>query len=143
MSYCEKCGQKLNENDQFCEHCGFELKKATIENKKSKPRRRIWKIAFVLVLLALIGAGVWQFNHYFTIQKRSKVKSQIDTLNNKVNEYDRNNKNLQSDVDFYRKQYFDLKDNPTTEYVPYQAPSSSPTMSTCHWIGSYYYCNYF
>lgn len=146
--FCENCGKKLEENDQFCEHCGFEVKKTIIENKKSKPRRRIWKIALVLILLVLVGVGVWQFNHYFAVQKRSKVENQINELNNKIKDLDTLNKKNRAEADYYMERTIELgaekiESESKAKSMLYQAPSSIPSMSTCHWIGSYYYCNYY
>lgn len=32
--YCKKCGEKINENAQFCEYCGFNQKKEVLNDKK-------------------------------------------------------------------------------------------------------------
>lgn len=141
--FCENCGEKLDKKDKFCEKCGFENEE-TESKKKSKTFTQFnWKISLVIICLALIGVGVWQFNHYFVIQKRSKVQSQINDLNKKVKELNASNSSLESSSDYWRNKVFDLEANPEVKYVPYQAPSYTPKTSTCNWIGNYYHCTYF
>ena len=36
--YCKNCGEKINKNDQFCEHCGFNQKE---EKEKKKNNENI------------------------------------------------------------------------------------------------------
>ncbi|MGX8693683.1 MAG: zinc ribbon domain-containing protein [Methanobrevibacter sp.] len=54
--YCEKCGNKLDENDKFCPDCGSIIKSSPQTAKKSN--KNIIIALLVVIILLLVGLAV-------------------------------------------------------------------------------------
>ena len=70
MSYCEKCGAKLNEGDNFCTECGAPVPNAasirnedgkSVSNDKPKGKKSLGAILGLVlpIAIAIIGVGVY------------------------------------------------------------------------------------
>lgn len=58
VQYCRKCGEKLDDDAEFCDSCGFKLNESPIEKKESKNQTQHEKIEFVTrlpLILAIIS----------------------------------------------------------------------------------------
>jgi FtsZ-interacting cell division protein ZipA len=130
--------------------------------KKILKKTLIVRVTIAVILLALIGIGIWQFNKYYIVSKRSTIKSQMDKILSDMNSLKKENEDLksaksqlESDKKGLEDKIAEMEANPkvitktitkTVEkpvYVPQPQQKTGPSSSTCYWIGSFYYCNYY
>lgn len=79
MSFCPNCGQEVEENAKFCDHCGSSLNEdLSIETqdqkqppKKKKSKKKWYWFIILVILLLLIGL-------YFWTQPKSSSSSQSE-----------------------------------------------------------------
>ena len=79
MKYCIKCGNKLNDDDKFCEKCGYKIKRPI----DPKTKKTIIISTIIAVLVLLIASITIKY-----VKKYIEDKEINNYINNKV--YDKN-----------------------------------------------------
>ena len=79
MKYCIKCGNKLNDNDKFCEKCGYKIKRPI----DLKTKKTIIISTIIAILVLLIASITIKY-----VKKYIEDKEINNYINNKV--YDKN-----------------------------------------------------
>ncbi len=93
--FCKNCGKELNENQRFCISCGVKFSGINKEEKEApkvqfKPvsqNKKLWsarKIITILVILAIIGIGIYNSLDEDVIIKNNEGLSNFDSGNSQV-----------------------------------------------------------
>lgn len=86
--YCENCGKKINDNDQFCTDCGkkIELESEVVpENheglKENIPKKRKLRIVLLVILsLFFISGIIFVYSKWVSIQTKTSVESEETSM---------------------------------------------------------------
>jgi len=102
--YCQKCGHKINSNDQYCAECGT---KVSTSNIKKPTKNNIIIIIIVLIAIFLIVTRIISF---------IKIANQIiNNQNQQSSSYYNNSKHHNN----YYDNYYDDYDDHDDEYEDY------------------------
>lgn len=93
--YCNKCGNKLEDDMKFCNKCGNKIKN-TVDIKKFSKYKKFFYI-FIIIVIALI-LYVAFFNNRFQLKQINSNNQKIDEEQSRIEKYiqsinDRNNNN--------------------------------------------------
>lgn len=92
MKYCIKCGNKLNDNDKFCDNCGYKIKRPI----DPKIKKTIIISTIIAILILLIASITIKY-----VKKYIEDKEINNYINNKV--YDKNSEITYVDSSYCRK----------------------------------------
>ena len=71
MKYCIKCGKKLKETDNFCDNCGYKIKKQNIVKKEET------KTSYSLVAILILLVVTISISHTKRYINHNKMKENI------------------------------------------------------------------
>ena len=80
--YCSKCGKQINQNANFCPHCGNKIKQTTeIEYGNKKKNRKIYITLFLLLILPAIISKIFFYAGYPLISENTaNILSIVTTI---------------------------------------------------------------
>ena len=71
MKYCIKCGNKLNDNDKFCNNCGYKIEKENVVKKEEI------KTSYILLAILIILVTTISISHTKRYINHKKMKENI------------------------------------------------------------------
>lgn len=82
MKYCIKCGKELKETDNFCDNCGYKIKKQNIVKKEET------KASYILVailILLVVTISISHTKRYINHNKmKENIRNRIDDKNSEI-----------------------------------------------------------
>jgi hypothetical protein len=94
---CSNCGHENDANAEFCEKCGYNLKKSSIPEKSGMPDST--KILIVIVIFLVAGLGLVSGMMLMKNQVKPISNNTTITVNNTTNSSSQNNQSIISNQD--------------------------------------------
>lgn len=82
--FCPNCGNKINNNEDFCSECGTSLNKASTLPNGSKKNNKLILASIIVILLIVSGALL--VNSFFESDKESETEIETEYQENESNE---------------------------------------------------------
>lgn len=74
---CVKCGEILDNNTEFCPYCGTKQpNQEKLQTEKPKGKKKFWIIGVVIVILLIIGCGLF----YYSQTKNNNEQVETDSI---------------------------------------------------------------
>ena len=67
--YCKNCGNKINENQEFCTECGLKVQKSVVKIRKNEGAGTWFRVIFgvIFIVSGLSGISLGNYQYIFML----------------------------------------------------------------------------